>query len=143
MKKGNLLIVDDEPILLETLKYNLSDLAEKIFLAINGKMALEIIKRESIQCILCDINMPVMNGVELVKNIRALGLETPLIFYTGHGNHDLMLEAVKYGAFDFINKPALDHIEEVVERGLQVGRGDHQESKSDFMSEYRKLLASQ
>lgn len=141
MGVGNLLIVDDEPLLLQSLQYTLKDIAKKIFTAVNGKEALNIIAQNEIHCILCDINMPVMNGVELIKKIRADKLNVPFIFYTGHGNHELMLEAVKYGAFDFLDKPQLDGLAEVVQRGLGYGLGKEVDAdSSDFMSEYKKLL---
>lgn len=141
MKKGNLLIVDDEPVLLSSLKFNLSDCADEIYLAENGIRALELFKEREIHCILCDINMPVMNGVGLIRSVRELQSDIPFIFYTGHGNHELMLEAIRYGAFDFLNKPGLDNLEEVVSLGLKKGTGG-ENTNSDFMSEYKKLLLS-
>lgn len=142
MIKGNLLIVDDEPLLIQSLQYTLKKTAEKIFTANNGIEAMAILVSNDIHCILCDINMPVMNGVDLIKKIRADNIETPFIFYTGHGSHELMLEAVKYGAFEFLNKPQMDGLEEVVERGLRKGLGldDDKSTSDDFMTEYKKLL---
>lgn len=143
MGQGNLLIVDDETLLLKRLKFNLEDYAEKVFTAENGQEALDIIKNEQIHCVICDINMPKMNGVELIKKLRESSNDVPFIFYTGHGNHDLMLEAAKYGAFDFLNKPNLDGLEEVVSRGLKEGfdsTNGLQKSSTDFMSDYQKLL---
>lgn len=143
MIKGNLLIVDDEPLLIQSLQYTLKKSADSILTASNGEEALSILLAHEIHCILCDINMPVMNGVELIRRIRADKIETPFIFYTGHGSHELMLEAVKYGAFEFLNKPQMEGLVEVVERGLKKGLGlqdDSVESK-DFMTEYKKLLS--
>lgn len=82
MNKGNLLIVDDEPILLKNLKINLEDYADNIFTASNGLDALEVFKREKIHCIICDINMPQMNGVEVIKEVRNMDSHIPFIFYT-------------------------------------------------------------
>ena len=121
MSKGNLLIVDDEPIILKRLKFNLEDYADEVYTAENGLEALEVLKSKIVHCVICDINMPKMNGVEVIKSIRAEGNEVPFIFYTAHGNQDLMMEAVKYGAFDFLNKPNLDGLEDVVSRGLHEG----------------------
>jgi two-component system, NtrC family, response regulator AtoC len=140
--KGNLLIVDDEPLLLKRLKMNLEEYADQIFTAKDGVEALEIFAREEIHCIICDINMPRMNGVEVIKEIRRQKSEVPFIFYTGHGHHGLMMEAAKYGAFDFLNKPDLDGLEEVISRGLELGftRLSKEDSPSDHISEYQKLL---
>lgn len=143
MLKGNLLLVDDEPSIVEILKFRLTDLAENVFTAPDGKEALSVISQNDVHCVVCDINMPVMNGAELIKKLREMKNDVPFIFYTGYGNSALMLEAVKYGAFDFLNKPMLEGIEEVVANGLSVGLNPSAGSadiSSDFESEYKKLL---
>ncbi len=142
MKKGNLLIVDDEEKLLKRLKFNLEDLSDKTFTADNGLEALEIIKKNEIHCIVCDINMPKMNGVEVIKSIRAQGNKVPFIFYTAHGNEELMLEAVKYGAFDFLNKPSIEGLEAVVANALKEGLNgaDAKISLEAHVSNFKKLL---
>ena len=141
MNKGNLLIVDDEPLLLKNLKISLEDYADTIFTASNGLEALEIYNKENIHCIICDINMPLMNGVEVIKKIREMGSNVPFIFYTGHRNPELMFEAVKYGAFDFLDKPHFEGLEEVISRGMKDGFTPCKKSSEDEMlSEYQKLL---
>ncbi len=143
MSKGNLLIVDDEPIILEKLKFNLEDYADEIYLAEDGTVALKKLEEHEIHCIICDINMPKMNGVDVIKKIRKSGNDVPFIFYTAHGNHDLMMEAVKYGAFDFLNKPNLDGLEDVVSRGLKEGfnrKTGVTASEDAYVSDYQKLL---
>jgi DNA-binding NtrC family response regulator len=143
MGNGNLLIVDDEPLLVKRLKLNLEEYAEKIFTAENGLDAMHILSREEIHCVICDINMPKMNGVEVIKAIRAQNNNVPFIFYTGHGSQQLMLEAAKYGAFDFLDKPNLDCLEEVIARGLKEGFNRSKgmdDADKDFMSKYHTLL---
>lgn len=141
MKFGKLLIIDDEPLILKTLEKILQDSAEVIFTAERGDEGIKILNSEEIHCVICDINMPGMNGVEVVKAIRESGNNVPFIFYTGHGNRELMLEAVKYGVFDFLNKPDLDGLEEVVTRGLKMGfKKTYPEEADSFMSEYDRLL---
>lgn len=144
MKKGNLLIVDDEPIILKGLKANLEDYADEIHTAENGLEALKQFEEHEIHCVICDINMPKMNGVELVKKVRQNKNNVPFIFYTAFGTDDLMMEAVKYGAFDFLEKPNLDGLEEVLSRGLKEGfkrKEGIMESDDSYISEYQKLLA--
>lgn len=143
MKKGNLLIVDDESLIVQNLKLTLEEYAEVIFTAGNGLEAIKILDENKVHCVICDINMPKMNGVELIQNIRSKGNEVPFIFYTGHGNHELMLEAAKYGAYDFLNKPDMDGLEEVVSNGLNKGftdTGAKVPDESGYLSEYAKLL---
>lgn len=141
--KGNLLIVDDEVMILSKLQMFLEDLAEHIYTAENGPEALAILAKEKVHCVLCDINMPKMTGVEVLKQIRQSNPHLPFIFYTGHGNKELMLEAAKLGAFDFLDKPSLEGLEEVISRGLKQGTSALPASSADgadFISEYTKLL---
>lgn len=143
MGKGNLLIVDDEPLIVKNLKLNLEDYADNIFTAGDGLEALKVLSEQVIHCVICDINMPKMNGVDVIRNIRSKNNQVPFIFYTAHGSNDLMLEAAKFGAFDFLNKPNLDGLEEVIERGLKEGfdRSSGVTPAADaYMSEYVKLL---
>ena len=107
MNNSCLLLIDDEIEILNSLKFNLKDHANEILLAENGVEALEILKKHEVHCLICDINMPKMNGLELIKEIRKDGNNVPFIIYTAYGSHNLMMEAVKYGVFDFLNKPEL------------------------------------
>lgn len=143
MSKGNLLLIDDEEMILESSKMLLADIADNIFTANSGKAGLEILRGEEIHCIVCDINMPDMNGVEVIQHVRKLNPNIPFIFYTGHGSDKLMREAIKYGAFDFLDKPALEGLEETIQRGLREGMSGAKTSDPlAFVSEYQKMLKS-
>lgn len=139
-KKGNLLIIDDEDLILKKSKILLEDLADEIYTANNGFLALETLQQNAIHCIVCDINMPGMSGIDVIKEVRKRNIEIPFIFYTGHGSDSLMKEAIKYGAFDFLDKPSLDGLEEVVERGLKTSMKTEFQDDANFMSEYQKLI---
>lgn len=139
----NLLIVDDEKMLVENMTFILSPHASKIFAGHNGKEGLEVLEREEIHCVICDITMPVMNGVEFIKEARKKGHEVPFIFYSAYGNHDLMLEVSKYGAFDFLSKPDFNDLEAVVTRGLAEGfkrQNPAERGENDITSDYLLLL---
>ena len=142
MPKGNLLIVDDEPLLLKRLRMNLEEYADHVYTANDGAEALEVLSTQDIHCVICDVNMPKMNGIEVIKKIRENNNLVPFIFYTGHGNHEMMLEVAKYGAFDFFNKPDFEGLEEVISRGLSEGfkRGSASPSEETLLSDYQKLL---
>jgi DNA-binding NtrC family response regulator len=144
--KGNLLIVDDETELVSTLKMILSKHADHVYSAYNGRDGLQIIESQEIHCILCDISMPGMSGVEVLHELRGKNFNTPFIFYTGNGNEDLMKQAAAYGAFDFLDKPALDRLVEVVTLGLKKGvtkdstlTPDWDSIESDFAELMRKI----
>ncbi len=144
--QGNLLIIDDEIELLERTAMLLEDIADKVLTASSGKEGLDIIEKNEIHCVICDINMPHLNGVEVLKRLRSTNPNLPFIFYTGHGSRELMIEAVKLGAFDFIDKPSLDGLEEVAVHGLKLGvsqisgEATADSTPENFISEYRKLL---
>lgn len=140
--KGNLLIIDDEVLLTESIELLMEPHTDHTFVANNGESALKILKDQEIHCIVCDINMPGMSGVDVIKKARAQGHEQPFIFYTAYGNEQLMMEAVKYEAFDFLDKPNLDGLVEVVTRGLKKGlTGQDSPPEQDaFMSEFQTLL---
>ncbi len=143
MKKGNLLIVDDEVMIVDILKMTLKDSADYIYSAYNGLEALEVLEKEAVHCVICDIKMPKMTGVDLIKEIRQRGSEVPFIFYTGHGNEDLMKEAAKYGAFDFLDKPNLQGLVEVIHMGLRKGferKTEDAKSWEEVQTEYAKML---
>lgn len=138
-----LLLVDDEVDLVNSMKVNLEDVADIILTANNGIEALEVLGSNEVHCVVCDINMPVMNGVQLLRKLREMNNNVTFIFYTGHGNDALMMEAVKYGAFDFLNKPQMNGLEESVIRGINEGynRTNGIESDNrDFMSDFQILM---
>ena len=104
MTMSRILIIDDQdPIrrvlreILENEKYQVDD-------ASNGPIALQMVKEQEYDAILCDIKMPDMDGIEVLEQVRAIN-ETPVIMISGHGTIDNAVEAIKKGAFDFIQKP--------------------------------------
>jgi DNA-binding NtrC family response regulator len=141
MKKGNLLIVDDEIHIVENLQIILREKADKIFICVSGKEALAILEKEEIHCVVSDLTMPSMSGVELLKSIREKKNEVPFIFYIGHGSLYFMKEAAKYGAFDFLEKPYFDDLMSIVPYGLMKGMNKNADQNWDAIkSEYEKLL---
>ena len=78
------LLVDDEAELVAIFKEGLEDLSFKVLTATDGLMAKKIYDKEKIDCLITDITMPEMNGVELVAYIRESNLELPIFFITGY-----------------------------------------------------------
>lgn len=117
-----LLIVDDESDIRETLAETLKSLGAKIFLAKDGLEALGLIQAHKIMAIISDVNMPVMKGTELLRKIRDLGYLTPFVILTAYGDKKMALEALRLGAFDFIDKPwSLEKLVSVTEKILEIG----------------------
>jgi DNA-binding NtrC family response regulator len=127
MANKDLLIVDDEPLVCESLKEMLSIEGYRVDCAFNGEAALEKMQEDHYQLILSDIQMPRLNGIELLKELKGRAPDTTIIFITGHGHIDGAVEAIKLGAYDYITKPIDD-----VRLKLVIGHA----------LEQKKLLAS-
>jgi len=109
MKKKHIkiLLVDDEPDILEIVGYNLSSEGYKVFTAENGAEALKIAKKEKPQLIILDVMMPEMDGIEACEKLRANPdlSETIITFLTARGEDYSQMAGFDAGADDYINKP--------------------------------------
>ncbi len=103
--KGNLLLIDDEIELSESMKELFEDEAGNIYIACNGEEALQILEDNQIDCVVSDIKMPVMDGLKFMKAARERGHSQPIIFFTGHGTEQLKREVRDLGAADLLMKP--------------------------------------
>ena len=102
---GKILIIDDERSIRRALKEILEFEEFEVHEAENGKEGMDKINSASYDIIFCDIKMPQMDGMEVLEEIHKLKIEVPVIMISGHGNIDTAVEAIKKGAFDFIEKP--------------------------------------
>jgi two-component system, NtrC family, nitrogen regulation response regulator NtrX len=100
-----ILVIDDERAIRNTLKDILSFEGFEIEEAADGAEGLEMIKAKDYDCILCDVKMPKMDGLEVLDNVKEIKPDIPFIVISGHGNIETAVDAVKKGAFDFISKP--------------------------------------
>lgn len=105
VNKNLILIVDDEPGGLKVLSANLTLEGYDVELALSGIEALEKIDKKDYDLILLDYQMPKMNGLELLKNIRAKGIEIPVIMITAFSTIENAVEAMKNGAYNYLTKP--------------------------------------
>lgn len=105
LKIQSLLIINDEKDLVEMV----SDVAEKYFetvhLAFDGNQAVDVLKDNEINLILCDISMVAMNGDIFLKKIRLMGNPTPIVFITSSSTKNVAIDALKLGAAYFLEKP--------------------------------------
>jgi len=100
-----ILVVDDEELIRETLKDILEHEGYHVEEASDGQMAVNLIKKNKFDVILCDIKMPKVDGMEVLEKSMELAPDVPVIMISGHGSVETALEATKKGAFDFIVKP--------------------------------------
>jgi len=100
-----ILIVDDAQPLAEQYAYDLNRLGgHDTLMAAEGRAALDTIAREPVDCVLLDLEMPGMDGFEVLRQLAHRGLHVPVIVYTGTGNYDRCAQAIRLGAVSFIDK---------------------------------------
>lgn len=121
--KGNLLLIDDESELSESMKELLEEEAQLIFIACNGEEALAILEQEKIDCVVSDIKMPVMDGLKFMRLARERGHTQPIIFFTGHGTDQLKQEVRELGAADLLMKPNFLMLELTIRKHLSIDLG--------------------
>jgi DNA-binding NtrC family response regulator len=99
-----ILIIDDERAIRASLRDILEYENYSVEEAENAVNALEILKKNSFDVIFCDIKMPQMDGLEFLEKVKT-SIDAPIIMISGHGTIDTAVEALKKGAYDFIEKP--------------------------------------
>lgn len=102
---GAILVIDDEPGIRATVKDILEDEGYRTLTAEDGPMGLEILKHESVDVVILDVWLPRMGGIDVLKAIKADHPAVETIVVSGHASIDMAVNAVKLGAFDFIEKP--------------------------------------
>ncbi|MBK7690255.1 MAG: sigma-54-dependent Fis family transcriptional regulator [Bacteroidetes bacterium] len=102
---SSILVVDDEKSIRKALQDILVVEGYKVEEATDGLEGYNLVKSKKYDCILCDIKMPRMTGLEMLDKLIQEGLEVPIIMISGHGTTEDAVEAVKKGAFDYISKP--------------------------------------
>jgi PAS domain S-box-containing protein len=122
-KQPIILVVDDEPAILELVQDILSPTGYLVNTAVNGKEALAAIQAHPYDLVLTDMIMPQMGGMELVQYLRLHHPETLVIVFTGFASYQDAVDAVKLGAFDYLPKPLQPEIlRHAIERALDYQR---------------------
>ena len=99
------LLVDDEDSLRRVVEYTLSEDGYRVITAADGSAGLREFQSTSVDLVLTDIRMPDIDGLELLKRLKAMQPDLPVILLTAHGTIDSAVEAMKLGAFDYLTKP--------------------------------------
>ena len=102
---SRILVIDDERAIRNTLKEVLEYEKHEVDLAEDGPTGLAMISENSYDIVLCDIKMAKMDGIEVLTKIEETSPNTPVVMISGHGNIDTAVEAIKKGAYDFLEKP--------------------------------------
>ncbi|MCP4398348.1 MAG: response regulator [bacterium] len=104
----SILVIEDETILRESLAGYLEDRDFRVVTAENGRMGLELFERERPDLVLTDLRMPEVDGLDVLRRAGDLSPETPLIVVSGTGNISDSIQALRFGAWDYILKPVED-----------------------------------
>ncbi len=140
------LVVDDEPSLRLSLEAALTDWGFHVNVAQNGLEAVKMIEKENHHLVFLDMKLPDRNGLEVLSDIRRLSPDTMVVMMTAYGTTSSTVEAIKMGAYDYINKPfELAEIRFLSDRALstlQIERESHlfrkhQQSLSNMEIIYR------
>lgn len=107
---SKILLIDDEEANVRVLSMSLRSDGHEVVTALSGKEGLEVFQKEEPEIVLTDIKMPGMDGIEVLQGIKELRPDAEVIIITGHGDIDNAIEALKFGASDFINKPIRDEV---------------------------------
>jgi len=121
---SRILVVDDVAALAEQYRYDLQRLGGyQVAIATNGPQALDLLSREEVDCVILDLEMPGIDGFEVLRTLAHRGSEVPVIVYTGTGNYDRCIEAVRLGAVGFIDKAEpMERVAQEVANAIERGR---------------------
>jgi two-component system response regulator PilR (NtrC family) len=144
--KARILVVDDERAIRDLLADAIRHAGYEVLSASNGEEALPLIEQENINIAICDIKMPGMNGIDLLQKILEISPETIVLMVTAYASVETAVDALRYGAFDYILKPLLD--EDVIakisriDQYLQIKR-ENQSLRQEMEGHYHfdKIIA--
>lgn len=105
---ATLLIIDDDEVVRLSLADYLEDSGFTVLQASNGMQGLQVFEREQPDLIICDLRMPQLDGLSLLRRISEMSLDTPVIVLSGAGVMSDVVEALRLGAADYLIKPLED-----------------------------------
>ncbi|HTF33916.1 MAG TPA: sigma-54 dependent transcriptional regulator [Myxococcota bacterium] len=143
LRKAHVLVVDDEELYRRALERILSRMGLTVSMARDASEALAVVSGQSVDLVLCDVRMPGINGIELVRQLKDLEPDVPSIVITGYGSAEHSVEALRAGAFWYLEKPFdqshLDVVRRLVEQAIEHGRlkAENRLLQNQLRSRYR------
>ncbi|MCH9032800.1 MAG: sigma-54-dependent Fis family transcriptional regulator [candidate division Zixibacteria bacterium] len=120
---SSILVIDDKDSLRKMLTQALSTEGYQVESAKDGRSGLELARRKSYDLVLTDLKMPDISGIEVLKNVKEMDVDTSVIVMTAYGTITDAVEAMRKGAYDFITKPfEIDHLTLLVKKALENKR---------------------
>jgi DNA-binding NtrC family response regulator len=131
-EKPWVLVVDDDPDMREALGLSLGRMGFGVDLAHDGQMALDCLDQRPYRLVISDVKMPKLDGMSLLKQVRQVNPELPVLLITGFGTIGGAVEAMKYGAADYVVKPfSIDVLEKTVRDVLDANRPVPRSARTD------------
>jgi two-component system nitrogen regulation response regulator NtrX len=120
----HVLVVDDVPAMAEQYAYDLKRVGGcHTLVAASGDEALDLLAREPIDCVVLDLEMPGIDGFEVLRRLQQRGIDTPVIVYTGTGSYERCVQAVRLGAYGFVDKAEpIERVVQEIENAVSRGR---------------------
>jgi DNA-binding response OmpR family regulator len=120
--KYTLLVVEDDADVRDVIVSSLTDFEADIIERENGRQGYETALKTRPDAILTDINMPLMNGLEMIRELRAAGYDNPIVILSAFGDRENTVQALRLGAHDFLTKPfEYKQLNDVVASALKLG----------------------
>lgn len=141
-KIESLLYVEDEHTIREELKEFLETFCDTLYMAENGAMGLELFKKHSPKIVLSDIKMPVMNGIDMVKEIKNIDKEVPVIFATAFSDTFYMQEAINLQVTGYVLKPIdLDVLANMIKKTIEtLSLREELDKKTNIINKYLHIV---
>ncbi len=143
MAKSHVLVVDDEELYRRSLGRILSRVGHQVSEARDAAEALALLGQGGLDLVVADVRMPGLNGLELVRQIHEIDPDLPCIVVTGYGSAESSIEALRAGAFWYLEKPFdqghLDVVRRLVEQAIEHGRlkAENRALQSELRTKYR------
>ncbi|HAK44590.1 MAG TPA: Fis family transcriptional regulator [Spirochaeta sp.] len=143
---ANILVIDDEPGIRTVLRDIFEDESYRVYDAGDGIQGLEMLASEIIHLVVLDVWLPNIGGIDVLKKIKEEYPEIEVIIISGHANIDLAVKAVKFGAFDFLEKPlSLDKILTLARNAIAMNalKTENKQLKSTVLAEEKMIGESE
>jgi len=123
-RKQTILVVDDEAMILRVFERLLSKEGYTVLTASNGKEALELVRKKSLELVILDLKLPDMSGIDILRRIKRPRENPEVIVITGYGTMKTARAAMRLGAYDYITKPFDDnYVRSLVKDALSPASG--------------------
>ena len=121
-KRMRLLLVDDEESYVNVLSKRMTRRNFEVASALSGAQAIRILRKQDFDAVVLDLKMEDMDGIEVLKILKTMAPELPVIMLTGHGSETAAREGIGFGAFDYLTKPCdLDELIEKIRAACAAG----------------------